>query len=91
MLTILRTRLRLGHQTIAYPDGPARFPARFRGRPALDASRCRSGCADCAAACPTEAVKGAGTAALAIDTGACLFCGLCQEACPERAIVFTRD
>ena len=32
---LLRTRLRLGHQTIAYPEGPARFPERFRGRPAI--------------------------------------------------------
>ncbi len=91
MISILRTRLRLGRQTIAYPEGPARFPERFRGRPALDAGKCKGGCADCAAACPTEAVGGAGTKELSIDLGRCLFCGLCQEACPEGAIVFGRD
>jgi Ni,Fe-hydrogenase III small subunit/NAD-dependent dihydropyrimidine dehydrogenase PreA subunit len=91
VIGILRTRLRLGHQTVAYPAGPARFPERFRGRPALHPDRCQAGCAACAEVCPTEAVRGAGTGALGIDTGACLFCGLCQEACPERAIVFTRD
>jgi Ni,Fe-hydrogenase III small subunit/ferredoxin len=91
VIAFLRTRLRLGRQTIAYPDGPARFPERFRGRPAVDAARCRDGCRECAAACPTDAIPGAGTPQLAIDLGRCLFCGLCQEACPEGAIVFGRD
>ncbi|HEY7723942.1 MAG TPA: 4Fe-4S binding protein [Anaeromyxobacteraceae bacterium] len=91
MIAILRARLRLGRQTIPWPDGPARLPERYRGRPALAPERCRAGCTDCAAACPTDAVLGAGTPDLAIDLGACLFCGLCQEACPERAIAFGRD
>jgi len=88
---LLRTRLHLGRQTIAYPEGPARFPERFRGRPALAPERCAEGCRACAEVCPTDAISGAGTAALALDTGACTFCGLCEEACPERAIAFTRD
>jgi len=91
VISILRTRLELGRQTIAYPEGPARFPERYRGRPALEPSRCRAGCRDCADACPTDAIAGAGTGDLRLDMGACLFCGLCQEACPERAIAFTRD
>jgi Ni,Fe-hydrogenase III small subunit/NAD-dependent dihydropyrimidine dehydrogenase PreA subunit len=91
VISILRTRLELGRQTIAYPDGPARFPERFRGRPALEPSRCRDGCRACAEVCPTEAISGAGTRDLALDMGACLFCGLCEEACPEHAIAFTRD
>jgi Ni,Fe-hydrogenase III small subunit/NAD-dependent dihydropyrimidine dehydrogenase PreA subunit len=88
---LLRTRLHLGRQTIAYPDGPARFPERFRGRPALAPERCGEGCRRCEAICPTEAITGAAGKALALDTGACLFCGLCEEACGEQAIVFTRD
>jgi Ni,Fe-hydrogenase III small subunit/formate hydrogenlyase subunit 6/NADH:ubiquinone oxidoreductase subunit I len=91
VIGILRERLRLGHQTIAYPDGPARFPARFRGRPALDPARCAGGCAACAAACPTDAVLRPGTPELALDLGACVFCGACEEACPAGAIRFTRD
>jgi Ni,Fe-hydrogenase III small subunit/Pyruvate/2-oxoacid:ferredoxin oxidoreductase delta subunit len=91
VISILRARWRLGRQTIPWPDGPARLPERFRGRPALSPERCPQGCSECAAACPTEAVRGAGTAELAIDLGACLFCGLCQEACPEEAIAFGRD
>jgi Ni,Fe-hydrogenase III small subunit/NAD-dependent dihydropyrimidine dehydrogenase PreA subunit len=80
----------MGRQTVAYPDGPARLPSRFRGRPALAPERCRPGCQACAEICPTQAIS-AGAMPLALDTGACLFCGLCQEACGERAIVFTRD
>lgn len=91
MIRLLRTRLRLGTQTIAYPGGPARFPERFRGRPALDPARCPAGCAACAEACPTDAIAGAGTPGLRLDLGRCTFCGLCQEACPEGAIAFGRD
>ncbi len=91
MKGLLRTRLQLGPQTIAYPEGPARFGERFRGRPALAPERCAEGCRRCEEVCPTEAITGAAQRALTLDTGACLFCGLCEEACPERAIVFTRD
>jgi Ni,Fe-hydrogenase III small subunit/NAD-dependent dihydropyrimidine dehydrogenase PreA subunit len=88
---LLRTRLHLGRQTIAWPDGPARFPERFRGRPALLPERCGEGCQQCEQVCPTGAISGAAAGALALDTGACTFCGLCEEACPDRAITFTRD
>jgi Ni,Fe-hydrogenase III small subunit/ferredoxin len=88
---ILRTRLRIGHQTIAYPEGPARFPERFRGRPALSPGRCRDGCAECEGVCPTEAIRLPAPGRVTLDTGACVFCGRCEEACAERAIVFTRD
>ncbi len=91
MIGILLERLRLGRQTIAYPRGPARFPARFRGRPALHPGRCQAGCAACAEVCPSDAIASPGTPQLALDMGACLFCGRCQEACPARAIEFTRD
>jgi Ni,Fe-hydrogenase III small subunit/NAD-dependent dihydropyrimidine dehydrogenase PreA subunit len=91
VIGILLDRLRRGRQTIAYPAGPARFPARFHGRPALDAARCVAGCAACAEACPTDALVNLGTPGLAVDTGACLFCARCEEACPEGAITFTRD
>ncbi len=91
MIGILLERLRLGGQTIAYPGGPARFPARFRGRPALHPERCQDGCAACTEVCPTDAITAPGSPRVALDMGACLFCGLCQEACPAGAIEFTRD
>ena len=91
ILGILRYRAAFGRQTVAWPDGPARFPERFRGRPAVDPSRCKDGCRACADACPTEAVLDPGRASMRVDLGRCLFCPACEEACPEGALRFSRD
>src|SRR6266540_6907714 len=91
MIDILGFRLRYGRQTVAFPDGPARFPARFRGRPVVDPSRCGDGCGACADACPTEAIVDAGKPSMAIDLGRCLFCGECETACPTGVVRFTDD
>jgi Ni,Fe-hydrogenase III small subunit/NAD-dependent dihydropyrimidine dehydrogenase PreA subunit len=91
MWKILRTRLRQGMRTIAFPAAPPALPDRFRGAPALDPSRCPEGCAACVEACPTQALSTQGGADLRLDLGRCLFCTDCVEACPEGAIEFTRD
>ncbi len=91
MIDLLRVRARLGRQTVAYPEGPARFPERFRGRPALDPSRCPDGCRACAEACPAGAVLAPGTPGMKLDLGRCTFCPGCEEACPAGALRFTRD
>ncbi len=92
MIDILKFRLRYGRQTVAFPDGPPRFPARFRGRPVLDAARCAAGCTACADACPTEAILDAGRSSLRLDLGRCTFCGDCAAACPTPgALSFGRD
>ncbi|HTO86148.1 MAG TPA: NADH-quinone oxidoreductase subunit NuoB [Thermoanaerobaculia bacterium] len=88
MLDLLKARLRQGRRTTKFPREQAQLPARFRGRPVLDESKCREGCRVCADSCPTQAIA---TEPLRIDLGACLFCTICQEACPEGAIVYTPD
>jgi Ni,Fe-hydrogenase III small subunit/ferredoxin len=91
MFEILKMRARMGRQTVAYPDGAARFPERYRGRPALDPARCEDGCRRCAEACPTDAIRDPGLPAMAIDLARCVFCPACAEACPTGAVRFTRD
>ncbi len=90
MLKLLRTRLRQGHRTIAYPDGPPPvLPERFRGRPEIRPERCAAGCRDCAEACPTGAISLQDGPR--VDLGRCLFCTECASACPEGALQYGRD
>jgi len=90
MWKILKTRLRQGTRTLAFPAAPPELPDRFRGAPILDATRCPDGCRACIEACPTDALTArAGT--LQVDLGRCLFCTDCVEACPEGAIAHARD
>jgi Ni,Fe-hydrogenase III small subunit/NAD-dependent dihydropyrimidine dehydrogenase PreA subunit len=88
VIRLLAERLRQGRRTIRLPAGGADLPERFRGRPEIDASRCREGCRACAEACPTQAIA---LDPLRVDLGACLFCPQCEESCPEGAIRYTRD
>ncbi len=90
MLQATLARLRQGHRTIAYPTQAPTLLDRFRGLPVLDTAKCREGCRDCAAACPTAAltVDGQGPR---LDLGRCLFCTDCQQACPEGALQYSRD
>ncbi len=88
MFRTLWERFRQGHRTPPYPRGPVELPGRFRGLPILDESRCKTGCRECADACPTAAIQ---LSPLRIDLGKCLFCPVCQEACSQGAIRFGGD
>jgi Ni,Fe-hydrogenase III small subunit/ferredoxin len=90
VLKALRERLRQGHRTFPFPERSPELPERFRGLPAIDASRCPSGCRDCEEACPTRALT-VGDAGPAIDLGRCLFCAECVMACPEGALSHTGE
>jgi Ni,Fe-hydrogenase III small subunit/NAD-dependent dihydropyrimidine dehydrogenase PreA subunit len=84
----LLERLRQGYRTIPFPDASLQLPARFRGRPVVEPSKCRTGCHGCVDACPTAAIK---TDPLRLDLGACLFCPACGSACQDGAITITPD
>jgi len=82
-------KVRVAEGSPVIPDiQAASTPARFRGKPKIDSSRCADGCSRCVDACPTQAIS---AQPLTIDLGACVFCPACTEACPEGAITYTSD
>ena len=87
MWKILATRLRQGHRTMRYPDGPApEMPDRFAGAPEIAADKCPADCHACIEACPNGALShDDGTRELRADLGLCLFCRACERACPHGA------
>lgn len=89
MFKAVLERVRQGHRTIKYPAEPAVLPELFRGYPQLDSAKCPSGCKICSECCPVDAIYHQN--GLALDLGKCLFCPECQDACPNRAVTFTRD
>ncbi len=92
MINVIRARIHQKHRTIRFPDAPPPpMPARFRGRPLIDAARCADGCHACAEACPTNAITIADGQEPVVDLGKCLFCNDCVQACPEQAIRHDTD
>jgi Ni,Fe-hydrogenase III small subunit/NAD-dependent dihydropyrimidine dehydrogenase PreA subunit len=85
MFELLRLRIRHGRPVVRDLE-KAVVAAPFRGFPQLDEAVCAEGCAECAAVCPTGAIK---MKPLGLDLGACIFCGACERACPGGAIKFT--
>ena len=53
----------------------------------VDAMKC-SGCGDCVAVCPVDAIKIVRHRAV-VDPEKCINCGLCANACPRQAIRMT--
>jgi Ni,Fe-hydrogenase III small subunit/ferredoxin len=90
MIKALIARIKEKHRTMLYPAVEPVLPDRFRGRPAVDASKCRAGCRACVESCPTGAISLAAGRPV-IDMGRCLFCADCAAACPQGAVTFTRE
>lgn len=90
MIKSILARIQQGHRTANYPKVQPALPDRFRGAPAIDATRCPDSCNACVESCPTDAItqtKGR----LALDMGRCLFCTECTSACPVGAISLTSE
>lgn len=86
MWNALKARLRQGYRTGKFPASAPVLPDRFAGRPEIDLNKC-SGCGECAAICPVDAVTTA-EKSVKIDTGKCIFCSKCAEVCGAGALKF---
>ena len=75
-----------GKATTTWPRGGSDGQEGVLGMPRYDREHCREGCAECAAVCPTEAIKATPRGDLDIDYGRCVVCQLCTEACPTGAM-----
>lgn len=88
MWKALKSRLFQAYRTGKFPvSAPPSLPDRFAGRPEITGNV--SNAAGIAAICPTGAVKADAGEKVVIDTGKCIFCGKCSDACD--AIKFSRE
>ena len=88
MLNTLKNRFEQGYRTSTYPKTPIELPARYRGRPVVRGDAPAALAAQCAAACPQEAID---ADARRIDMGRCVFCGACERLSNGTFVSFTRD
>ncbi|MBF0104710.1 MAG: NADH-quinone oxidoreductase subunit NuoB [Deltaproteobacteria bacterium] len=87
MLKILKTRLKQGHQTLAFPP-KKKMPDRFCGVPEISAEKCVAGCDLCLNSCPCGAIT---VKPLTLDLGRCMFCEECVRVCPHHCIRHSTD
>lgn len=57
----------------------------YEWMPQIDNVRC-TGCGDCIAICPTEALGEVRGKAVVLQSQACTYCAVCEDICPAGAI-----
>src|SRR5260370_817815 len=93
MFKILQKTIATGIVTRAYPAELAQVSEHFRGRPHFDFEKwtdARPG----AEVCPTGAISlrdSDDSRKVTVDYGLCVFCGLCAEASPGKAVRITQE
>lgn len=87
MLNTLKNRFEQGYRTSAYPNTTIELPERYRGIPKVDQAASIELAAQCAEACPQQAID---TATKRIDMGRCVFCGDCERLSDGKFVSFSR-
>ena len=102
----LRNMVRPQHVTIQYPEQRKAYSRRFRGVHVLtlreDGSLKCTACYLCETVCPAQCISidakdvddpriEKAPSRYEIDLARCIFCGFCVEACPEEALIMSRE
>ncbi len=87
MFSVIKTRIKQGYRTGAFPHKPPVLPEDFKGVLKRNPNAC-TGCGKCCGVCPSNALADNGGK---IDLGKCIFCGKCAGACPSNALSFTKE
>src|SRR5258708_11242732 len=93
MFKILQKTLATGIVTKAYPAELAQVSEHFRGRPHFDFEKWTDA-RPAAEVCPTGAISlrdSDDSRKVTVDYGLCVFCGLCAEASPDKAVRITQE
>ncbi|MDP3148598.1 MAG: NADH:ubiquinone oxidoreductase [Ignavibacteria bacterium] len=87
MIDAIKLRILQG-DPIIHDVRNASLPKLFRGLPVIENKSCANECSRCVEICPTNAIS---INPVKIDLGLCVFCPLCEEACPGKVIHFTNE
>jgi formate hydrogenlyase subunit 6/NADH:ubiquinone oxidoreductase subunit I len=93
MLKLFKRVTTTGLVTGRYPDEAEPAPERYRGQVLLDTARCQ-GDAACVRVCPSGAIAVEPADAgwiWRLDDARCVFCGLCQDACANKAVSLSNE
>jgi Ni,Fe-hydrogenase III small subunit/Zn ribbon nucleic-acid-binding protein len=88
MLNTLKNRYEQGCRTSTYPKTTITLPEDYCGLPMVSQDAPDEIAAQCAAACPQDAID---AQARSIDMGRCVFCGHCERLSGGQFVSFTRN